>query len=109
MAVAGDPIIPVEQLKKSVQVDGPEEQKGYFWGAVERMTMDQRSLMIKFACGRSRLPVNMYVKLGRGSSNRLATSSVCGFTMYIPAQATAEDMYSNLVETVVSCQDFGTG
>jgi len=109
VAVAGDPVIPVEQLQKSVQVDGPHDQKTYFWAAVERMTMDQRSLMIKFACGRSRLPVNMYVKLGRGSSNRLATSSVCGFTMYIPAQSTAEDMYQNLVETVVSCQDFGTG
>ena len=62
--VAGSLEIPVEALRKGIQVSGNNDQKTYFWAAVERMTNEQRSMMLKFATGRSRLPLHMTLNLG---------------------------------------------
>jgi len=103
--VAGSLEIPVEALRKGIQVSGDNDQKKYFWEAIERMTNEQRSMMLKFATGRSRLPLHMTLNLGRGSG-RYGRSATCSFEMYLPTFEDADDMYDGLV-TTIACGSFG--
>jgi hypothetical protein len=62
LAVAGEPEVSVEKLKAEANVRLSNSRKEWFWQCVEEMTSAQRSKLLRFATGRSRLPVGkLYV------------------------------------------------
>jgi len=63
LAVAGEPEVDVNKLKAEASVNLRGSRKDWFWQCVEEMTSQQRSKLLRFATGRSRLPVGkFYVK-----------------------------------------------
>jgi len=63
LAVAGEPEVDVNKLKAEASVTLSGSRKDWFWQCVEEMTSHQRSKLLRFATGRSRLPVGkFYVK-----------------------------------------------
>jgi hypothetical protein len=63
LAVAGEPEVDVDKLKAEAGVSMISSRKDWFWQCVEEMTPLQRSKLLRFATGRSRLPVGkFYVK-----------------------------------------------
>lgn len=62
--VAGSLEISVEALKDAISLHGPKAQKEFFWNVMERLSMEQRGLLLKFSSGRSRLPNHITVTLG---------------------------------------------
>jgi hypothetical protein len=63
LAVAGEPEVDVDKLKAEASVSMISSRKDWFWQCVEEMTPLQRSKLLRFATGRSRLPVGkFYVK-----------------------------------------------
>jgi DNA-binding beta-propeller fold protein YncE len=63
LAVAGEPEVDVNKLKAEASVSLSGSRKKWFWQCVEEMTSQQRSKLLRFATGRSRLPVGkFYVK-----------------------------------------------
>ena len=62
--VAGQLDIPIEGLRSNLTVSGNNQQKEYFWEAVEKLDVEQRSMLLKFGSGRSRLPCHLSLTLG---------------------------------------------
>ena len=63
LTVAGEPEVDVDKLKAEASVSMISSRKDWFWQCVEEMTPLQRSKLLRFSTGRSRLPVGMfYVK-----------------------------------------------
>ena len=62
--VAGSLDLPLEVLREAFTVHGNNDQKNYYWEAMERLSMEQRSMVLKFATGRSRLPLHITLNLG---------------------------------------------
>lgn len=56
--------VPIKGLRDNLSLRGNSSQQEHFWGAMERLTMEQRSLMLKFGSGRSRLPCHLTIHLG---------------------------------------------
>ena len=59
-AVAGEPDVAVEKLKSEAQVRLTSAQTIWFWECVDAMTPAQRCKLLRFATGRSRLPVGQF-------------------------------------------------
>ena len=60
LAVAGEPEVSVDKLKAEASVRLSNSRKEWFWQCVEEMTPAQRSKLLRFATGRSRLPVGKF-------------------------------------------------
>ena len=82
LRVAGDPDIEVADLKKqtrfrrvaggSAAAGRQREVEAMFWQCVERMSMSERSLLLKFAAGRLRLPCPLEIII-EGETDRHPT------------------------------------
>ena len=86
-AAAGLPVIDVSKLRSEASVTlATAEQQGYFWLSVEQMSHQQRSKLLRFCTGRSRLPVgNLQVRSsGRLSDADLPTAATCSFELFLP-------------------------
>jgi len=103
--VAGQLDIPIEGLRSNLTLSGNNQQKEYFWEAVEKLDVEQRSMLLKFGSGRSRLPCHLSLTLGSGSS-RYGTASTCSFEMYLPTYESADAMYEGILATI-ACGSFG--
>jgi len=103
--VAGQLDVPIKGLRDNLSLHGNSSQQEHFWAVMERLTMEQRSLMLKFGSGRSRLPCHLTIHLGNGN-NRFGTASTCSFEMYLPTYASEDAMYEGIVETI-ACGSFG--
>jgi len=104
--VSGCLDIPIDQMKEAVHLSGPSTQRRLFWEVIERLTMEQRGLLLKFASGRNRMPCEIQVKLGHGSGH-FGTAATCSYEMFLPTYDTADEFYDGLIDTI-ACGDFGT-
>ena len=108
LAVAGEPEVSIDRLKAEASVSiGNATRKQWFWQCVEEMTSMQRSKLLRFATGRSRLPVGrFYVKEGGSGDGSLPRSATCSFEMYVPVYSSKEVMLRQLL-TAIETEDFG--
>ena len=53
--MAGEPEVPLEKLQAEATVSLSSDRKMWFWQSVEAMTAQQRSKLLRFVTGRSRL------------------------------------------------------
>ncbi|EAY04943.1 hypothetical protein TVAG_039950 [Trichomonas vaginalis G3] len=87
------------------------QQERYFWEAVDRMTNEQRSLLLKFATTMTRIPnpaINLGFKLfvnfeAQLSDSSLPKASTCFNRLYLPLYSSSEVMYNKLVTAIEFC------
>lgn len=113
----GSNVITTMQLKKIFLFPEDEElkigSKGYFyfWEAVERMTNNQRSLLLKFITALTRLPnpatfKDFKIKVSPLSArtNCLPQASTCFNTLYLPVYTSSEIAFKMITIAIESCQ-----
>eukprot|EP01049_Picozoa_sp_SAG25_P010218 SAG25_NODE_1094_length_4029_cov_11.058866_1_plen_110_part_00 len=104
--MAGDPDIEVAELKKQTRFrtrNAAVEQR--FWECVERMSMAERSLLLKFAAGRLRLPCPLEVII-EGEVERHPTAHTCFFQLCLPPYESTEVMYEKLTQAITEGMSF---
>jgi hypothetical protein len=96
-AACGEKGVLIESLKKvTTFYDVPEDQQAYFWAVVEHFSNEQRSLLLKFVTGRSRLPVHqthvpfLKVDFTFGDTDRMPTASTCFGRLHLPRYTSVE-------------------
>jgi hypothetical protein len=81
-----------------------------YWRAVERLTSEQRKLLLKFITTSTRLPNTAIVKDfkiqmdAQGNVTQLPTASTCFNRLHWPRYTEAEDAYRKLVIAIEYCQ-----
>jgi hypothetical protein len=114
MLVQGSNVVTTEELKRIVSFVGfGTAQIGIqnFWAAVERMTNEQRCLLLKFVTALPRLPNPRtnpgfsitIAKMDRADDSRLPGASTCFNKMYLPAYSTPEIAFQKIVIAIESC------
>ena len=107
LAVAGEPDVPLDKLKNEASVSLPGDRKKWFWESVGAMTVQQRSKLLRFVTGRSRLPVGkFYVKETSGSDGALPHSATCSFELFVPPYSSQEILSRQLL-VAIETEDFG--
>mmetsp|Transcript_19272 Transcript_19272/g.53459 ORF Transcript_19272/g.53459 Transcript_19272/m.53459 type:complete len:348 (-) Transcript_19272:72-1115(-) len=112
--VAGAPLIDLDTMKRDTTVSGSTGQQEIFWESVQGMSMSQRSLLLRFATGRSRLPARVRVELESTVNSEpgyrpLPTAATCGFTIRVPTYPDTVSMREALVFAVENCGTFEKG
>ena len=115
LRVAGDPDIEVADLKKqtrfrrvaggSAAAGRQREVEAMFWQCVERMSMSERSLLLKFSAGRLRLPCPLEVII-EGETDRMPTAHTCFFQLCLPPYESVDIMYEKLTTAIVAGMGF---
>jgi len=108
LAVAGEPEVKLEKLQAEATVSLSSDRKMWFWQSVEAMTAQQRSKLLRFVTGRSRLPVGkFYVKPEtRGSDGALPHSATCSFELFVPPYSSQQVLFKQLL-VAIETEDFG--
>ena len=110
----GSNVITTGQLKALTSMMGfDRNDKGVtnFWAAVERMTNEQRSKLLKFITTLTRLPnpdINRDFhitinKMADGNDSRLPGASTCFNRMYLPSYSTAEIAFQKITYAIEMC------
>jgi len=150
LQVCGSPSIPIDELKKQTRFTGRSvsgshaalccgiltrrwlsspEVEAMFWEAMEQLSDEERSFVLKFATGRIRLcvgyplrapfvcaespsvadrPVNLKVEFESSDSDMLPTSATCYQSIYMPKYADAEKMLTKLRIAALNCMSIDT-
>ena len=103
-AVTGENEIPVHKLRDEVEDSLEGNLKVWFWSCVSKMPVPQRSKLLLFATGRSRLPVGkFYIREavgGEGSNahgdGALPAGNTCAFELRVPKYSSEEIMMTQL-------------
>ncbi|MGB1597040.1 MAG: HECT-type E3 ubiquitin-protein ligase, partial [Promethearchaeia archaeon] len=109
LAVAGEPEVSVDRLRTETRVRLPDQLKTWFWNCVEAMTSTQRSKLLRFATGRSRLPTQMKVTTNQSRNDgALPISHTCSFELEIPHYSSQAVMLHQLT-IAIETESFGFG
>lgn len=107
--VCGEPEITVEALIKNTyyhHIEEYDQRVKFFWSAVKNFTNEERSRLLRFITGRRRLPVSIFISMGKtDSEDPLPESSTCCNTLHLPKytdEKTAEDRLRYAVYNCVS-------
>ena len=84
---------------------------GFYWEAVERMTTQQRQLLLKFITGVTRVPnsatgsdFHMVIDISDSNGDRLLPSAaVCSKKLVLPAYSNSQVCYEKLVQAIENC------
>lgn len=113
--VCGKPDIDVELLRSTTEYSGcrhDDQHVQYFWQALREFTPEERSMLIRFTWGRSRLPLNaasfpQRFKLQNynrhPADNYLPISHTCFFSLELPAYSSLEVMKEKLRYAIYNC------
>lgn len=75
------------------------------WSAIERFSNEERSLLLRFSTGRSRLPVRLKLSSMGGGPDALPTSHTCFFQLCIPPWRDADVAYEKLRYAIHNCME----
>eukprot|EP00656_Telonema_subtile_P005025 TRINITY_DN12284_c0_g1_i1.p1 TRINITY_DN12284_c0_g1~~TRINITY_DN12284_c0_g1_i1.p1 ORF type:complete len:1939 (+),score=482.72 TRINITY_DN12284_c0_g1_i1:116-5932(+) len=106
-AVCGLPDIPLEALQDNVvwDIDRNAPEIKHLWAAVERFNDEERSLLLRFSTGRSRLPCKLKISSMGGGPNALPTSHTCFFQLCIPPYRDSEVAYEKIRYAIHNCME----
>ena len=85
----------------------PSHLRDMFWKVVGELTDEERSLLLRFATGQSRLPLRSKLKIQERSGasvDSFPTSSTCFFTLNLPRYSSDRVMRERLLYAVRQCQ-----
>uniref|UniRef100_A0A8U8CD10 Uncharacterized protein n=1 Tax=Geospiza parvula TaxID=87175 RepID=A0A8U8CD10_GEOPR len=112
--ICGDSEITVAELQKFIKFDDfpPDDTRiKYFLEALNNFTSEDLSHFLKFATGRSRLPVQINVYPERSNSDAwdvMPQSSTCACSFYLPNYSTAKICEEMLRYAVYNCVSIDT-
>merc|ERR1711871_729590 len=89
--VSGSPEVPVDLMKAQTRFSG-DGPKDMFWELMEKFSHEERGLVLKFATGRIRLPVNLQISWNSSDDERCPTAATCSQAMYLPRYSSIEIM-----------------
>uniref|UniRef100_A0A7S1NCD2 HECT domain-containing protein n=2 Tax=Eutreptiella gymnastica TaxID=73025 RepID=A0A7S1NCD2_9EUGL len=114
--VCGLPEVAVDCLKASTSYEGELTEThplmDMFWSVVGGMSSADRSRLLRFITGRSRLPVQIRIERSYGNSGNeddyLPTSHTCGNSLDLPSYSSAEVMRRKLLYAIYNCSAIDT-
>ncbi|NWZ99847.1 HECD3 ligase, partial [Nesospiza acunhae] len=112
--ICGDPEITVAELRKYIKFDdfSPDDTRiKYFLEALNNFTSEDLSHFLKFATGRSRLPVQINVYPERSNLDAwdvMPQSSTCSCSFFLPNYSTAKICEEMLRYAVYNCMSIDT-
>jgi hypothetical protein len=109
--VVGNPIFDIGLWKKRTDSSGVSSKtSSLFWKVIESLTPKEQASFVRFAWGRSRLPVasefntNMRLTAASGSA-RLPVSHTCFFSVELPEYSCEAEMRHGILTAI----NFGVG
>jgi hypothetical protein len=107
-AVTGENDIPVDKLRDEVEDSLEGNIKVWFWVCVSKLPVQQRSKLLLFATGRSRLPVGKFyireavAKEGADANcdGALPAANTCAFELRVPKYSSEEVMMAQLTKAL---------
>jgi len=107
LAVCGEPHIPLEGMMANVvwDLDRNAPEVEHLWSAVKRFSNEERSLLLRFATGRSRLPVKLKLSAMGGGPSALPTSHTCFFQLCLPPYRDEEVAYQKIRYAIHNCME----
>ena len=117
LLLGGTPTVSVEEIKTRTQVSGgaggasTQLLSMWFWQVVESMTQLQRSKLLYFATGSTRLPTGsataLHVEIVSSMpSDALPTSATCTKKLIMPAYVSMEQLRSKLLLAIENCNNY---
>eukprot|EP00455_Lapot_gusevi_P015602 TRINITY_DN17903_c0_g2_i3.p1 TRINITY_DN17903_c0_g2~~TRINITY_DN17903_c0_g2_i3.p1 ORF type:complete len:216 (+),score=4.34 TRINITY_DN17903_c0_g2_i3:63-710(+) len=103
--ICGTPTITGDALRGECVVTLARAQLDMFWRVVDEMTPADRSLLLRFATGQSRLPLRskMRVDPRHDGADSLPTSATCFFTLKVPYYSSQRIMKEKLLYAIRQC------
>eukprot|EP01012_Entosiphon_sulcatum_P010360 TRINITY_DN16038_c0_g1_i1.p1 TRINITY_DN16038_c0_g1~~TRINITY_DN16038_c0_g1_i1.p1 ORF type:complete len:4478 (+),score=532.68 TRINITY_DN16038_c0_g1_i1:861-14294(+) len=109
--ICGEPVVSLPALLASttyedgMSADHPTAK--LFWEVCAQLTDRDRSQLLKFTCGRSRLPCKFILRPYKTSGNPdayLPVAHTCFYQLDVPAYSTADVLRRKLVYAIYNCQ-----
>jgi len=99
--------VDVEALKASTTyktLSPSSKTAKHFWEVVTDMTNEERSTLLRFVTGRSRLPAPMELWVSYGSGNdALPFARTCYFALHLPAYSSKAILQEKLLYAIYNC------
>ena len=105
LLVAGSPIIDLDLWKQRTDSSSvPKETLDLFWKVLASLSSKEQSGFVRFAWGRSRLPVpsefTTEMKLTTAGSAKLPVAHTCFFHVELPDYSTEDEMRHGLLTCI---------
>jgi E3 ubiquitin-protein ligase HERC1 len=108
LAVCGKPEISIEEwtAQTSFENSGPNHSNALWWEVMQSFSHEQRSQVLKFVTGRSRLPVAFKVEW-QPDSDRLPRAATCFQKIYLPRYPSFAKMRERMI-VAIQCMSIDT-
>lgn len=110
--VCGERDWTVAELRKGADVRLSGGRDAFLWQALADFTREERNLFIRFAWGRSRLPVSGDFRFRCDETHvhgdpdaHLPTTSTCFFQLHLPRYTSAAALKEKLLYACYNCRD----
>jgi len=116
LLVCGSPVLDFEELEKSAQYEGYDEEHPViknFWEVVHSLTLEEKKRLLFFTTGSDRSPIGGLGKLHLvitrhgPDSDRLPSAHTCFNHLLIPEYSTKDKLRERLVAAISNAEGFG--
>ncbi|KAG5467679.1 hypothetical protein CUR178_01326 [Leishmania enriettii] len=105
LLICGTPKLTFADFYSRCDIQLSTADASMFLSVLEGMTDEDRTLLLRFTTGQSRLPLKTKIKVTHtGSKDTLPTSSTCFFALRLPSYSSAEKMKERILYAVRQCK-----
>ncbi|KPI87092.1 hypothetical protein ABL78_3804 [Leptomonas seymouri] len=105
LLICGTPKLTFADFRNECDIQLNSPDATMFLAVLKGMTDEDRTLLLRFTTGQSRLPLKTRIKVTHnGSKDTLPTSSTCFFALRLPFYSSAEKMKERLLYAVRQCK-----
>ncbi|CBZ31088.1 conserved hypothetical protein [Leishmania mexicana MHOM/GT/2001/U1103] len=105
LLICGTPKLTFADFYSKCDIQLSTADANMFLSVLEGMTDEDRTLLLRFTTGQSRLPLKTKIKVTHnGNKDTLPTSSTCFFALRLPSYSSAEKMKDRLLYAVRQCK-----
>jgi hypothetical protein len=104
--ICGKATASVEDFKNAIISNLGSQRLAMFYRAIERLSPEERSLLLAFATGQRRFPIRQRLKVEelQGKSNTLPIASTCFFQLKLPHYSSEDIMLEKLRKAITECR-----
>jgi hypothetical protein len=105
LLICGTPKLTFADFRNECDIQLNAHDSAMFLTVLEGMTDEDRTSLLRFTTGQSRLPLKTKIKVTHnGNKDTLPTSSTCFFALRLPSYSSAEKMKERLLYAVRQCK-----
>ncbi|KPA86686.1 hypothetical protein ABB37_00782 [Leptomonas pyrrhocoris] len=105
LLICGTPKLTCADFRNECDIQLNTPDATMFLAVLEGMTDEDRTSLLRFTTGQSRLPLKTKIKVTHnGNKDTLPTSSTCFFALRLPSYSSAEKMKERLLYAVRQCK-----